>query len=315
LQPHRESEHSCAEVLQLRALAELEAGQSEAALADIDLALSLTGKVRSEPFLLSHLVRIAMFRITAQPIWEALVNHRFSEAQLSALERELARFDFVADYQAAMRAEIVGQAAGIEYLRKHPAEVFTICDARSDESATAAQKLLAHIIPSALFYQNELCTAEFMLEQMLPIGDASRQTISPTRARQAEKSFEEMRGTYYTVLCKMLTGAETRNAQRFAFAQAAVNLARTACALERYRLAHGEYPATLEVLAPQFIAKLPCDPIDGEPLRYRLTDQGEFILYSIGWNEKDDGGTVKLTSGGAVDLDNGDWVWRAPERR
>ena len=100
-----------------------------------------------------------------------------------------------------------------------------------------------------------------------------------------------------------------------------MNLARTACALERYRLAHGKYPQTLDALAPQFIAKVPHDPIGGQPLHYRPTDDGQFILYSVGWNEKDDGGTVSLTKGvsgdadkpGSVDLDNGDWVWRYPD--
>ena len=33
------------------------------------------------------------------------------------------------------------------------------------------------------------------------------------------------------------------------------------------------------------------------------------MLYSVGWNEKDDGGTVAFTKGGAVDRDEGDWVW------
>jgi hypothetical protein len=92
-----------------------------------------------------------------------------------------------------------------------------------------------------------------------------------------------------------------------------VNLARTACALERFRLAHGKYPEALDALAPQFIAKVPHDPIDGQPLHYRPTDDGQFILYSVGWNEKDDGGTVVLTKGGSVDLDAGDWVRRYPD--
>ena len=34
-----------------------------------------------------------------------------------------------------------------------------------------------------------------------------------------------------------------------------VDLARTAIALERYRLARGEFPESLDALAPQFIAK------------------------------------------------------------
>jgi hypothetical protein len=88
-------------------------------------------------------------------------------------------------------------------------------------------------------------------------------------------------------------------------------LARVACALERYRLAHGQYPETLDVLAPQYIGKLPHDIINGQPLHYRRTDDGQFVLYSVGWNETDDDGTVVfLKSGSAVDRDKGDWVWK-----
>ena len=49
-----------------------------------------------------------------------------------------------------------------------------------------------------------------------------------------------------------------------------------------------------------------------QPLHYRPAEDWQFILYSVGWNEKDDGGTVSLTKGGSVDMDNGDWVWRYP---
>ena len=39
----------------------------------------------------------------------------------------------------------------------------------------------------------------------------------------------------------------------------------------------------------------------GKAFGYRRTADGEFILYSIGWNEKDDGGNLELS--------DGDWVW------
>ena len=90
-------------------------------------------------------------------------------------------------------------------------------------------------------------------------------------------------------------------------------VARVAIALERYRLAHGEYPDSLDALAPQFMEKIPHDIINGEPLHYRL-DDARFVLYSVGWNERDDGGTVGLTKNGNVDPDKGDCVWRYPEK-
>ena len=84
--------------------------------------------------------------------------------------------------------------------------------------------------------------------------------------------------------------------------------------MERYRLAHGEYPESLDALAPQFIAKLPHDIINGQPLHYRRTADGRFVLYSVGWNEKDDDGVVGLNESGSVDRDTGDWVWRYPAK-
>jgi hypothetical protein len=101
-------------------------------------------------------------------------------------------------------------------------------------------------------------------------------------------------------------------AGRFAFAQASVDLARVACALERYRLAHGEYPAALDALAPHFIDKLPHDIINGQPLHYRPAADGRFVLYSVGWDEKDDGGIPGLRKSGGLDAEQGDWVWRYP---
>jgi hypothetical protein len=104
-------------------------------------------------------------------------------------------------------------------------------------------------------------------------------------------------------------------AQKTAYSQNAVNMARVAIALERYRLAHGEFPDSLDALAPQFMEKIPHDIINGEPLHYRRTDDGQFVLYSVGWNETDDGGEVGLTTNGSgVDNRKGDWIWRYPQK-
>ncbi len=93
--------------------------------------------------------------------------------------------------------------------------------------------------------------------------------------------------------------------------QTLVNEGQIACALERYRLAHGAYPETLGTLVPQFIEKLPSDIINGQPLIYRHTGDGTFLLYSVGWNETDDGGKVAMAEGGMTKMTEGDWVWKS----
>lgn len=102
----------------------------------------------------------------------------------------------------------------------------------------------------------------------------------------------------------------------FAAAQTAANEALLACALERFRLARGEYPDSLGDLSPRYLDKLPHDVITGQPLKYRRTQNGQFLLYSVGWNEADDGGTPGIwTDWRGVshwDQHKGDWVWAFP---
>ena len=108
----------------------------------------------------------------------------------------------------------------------------------------------------------------------------------------------------------MMLPALTNTVKKYTYAQSSVDLARVACALERYRLAHGEFPESLDALSPLFLEKVPHDIISGQPLHYRRTSEGKFLLYSVGWNETDDGGTVVLNkTGRLVDTAQGDWVW------
>ena len=79
-------------------------------------------------------------------------------------------------------------------------------------------------------------------------------------------------------------------------------------------MAHGQYPESLDMLITQYIEKLPHDVIGGGPMIYRRVSEGEFLLYSVGWNGKDDGGVAAFKTDGTVDMENGDWVWPQLQR-
>ena len=90
---------------------------------------------------------------------------------------------------------------------------------------------------------------------------------------------------------------------------------RIACALERYRLAQGVYPGALDTLAPAYIDELPHDIMNGQPYHYQLRPDGTYLLYSVGWNQTDDGGKVvfKKDAPLVIDYEQGDWVWPTPQ--
>ena len=99
--------------------------------------------------------------------------------------------------------------------------------------------------------------------------------------------------------------------------QTTLDLAGLACALEKYRIETGSYPDELEMLVPKFVSKIPHDIVTGEPLKYRR-DGAEYLLYSVGWNGRDDGGAfpkVEEHNNGFIQNkgerhEEGDWVWR-----
>ena len=104
----------------------------------------------------------------------------------------------------------------------------------------------------------------------------------------------------------------TESLMFFARNQTWIDQAQIACALERYRLAHGEYPTNLATLAPRYLTKIPNDIINGKPMIYVRKDDQHFLLYSVGWDETDDGGTIAHDTKGKEDREHGDWVWHYP---
>ena len=239
--------------------------------------LRLADASRTEPFLISHLVRIAILEITLQPIYEGLAEHKWSDAQLAELDSELAKLNFLADYKLSMRGERNCNIATVEFIRHPPsnpefhrprlyflAQFFSLAQMLSNmtgdgsgNSQMGFQMLALGFGPSGWLYQNELRIAQFETKWYLPIVDEDTETILPAKVRAADYALDrEMRhrtpeNVWETLLMPSLGGV----AKRFAYAQSSTDLACVAIALERYHLAYGEYPESLDVLTPKFHGK------------------------------------------------------------
>jgi hypothetical protein len=93
----------------------------------------------------------------------------------------------------------------------------------------------------------------------------------------------------YRIISSFQMPSFTRAIQSHARVDAQLAAAHTAVALERYRLANNSLPDDLAQLVPTYIEKIPIDPFDGRPLRYKkLSPQPGYTIYSIGTDEHDD---------------------------
>lgn len=150
-------------------------------------------------------------------------------------------------------------------------------------------------------YQNQVTIAR-MDQKLIDSYDLTNDLIH----MDLVNSFKQQQKTLGSHLKTLIAAIETdfsKALSRAAFDQTDANEARIACAIERYRIAHGNLPDTLDALTPQFIEKLPHDIMNGQPLKYHRLSNEQFQLYSIGWNQTDDGGIT------ATNIEQGDWGW------
>jgi hypothetical protein len=310
LLPHLATLRNLARPFVLRAQARLATGDAAGALADIEDALALADTVRSEPLLISGLVRLAMVEVALQPVWEGLARRQWNAEQLAGLQARLAQVNVVADMSAAMRGERAFCLAAMDYLRRNPDS------GMMDGGASGVPPAFRYWL-SGWVSQNRVAIVRMFDASLLPAYDPTNRVVNLATARTQWQEAETELKTLspYKIFARMLLPALNRVMERTARTQAAVELALTGCALERCRLMRGAYPEQLEQLVPEFLARVPLDPATREPLRYRRTEDGSFVLWSVGANLKDDDATPeppRQSSTPDTSIE-GDWVWRYPK--
>jgi len=285
------------------------AGKPEEALRDLTLMHDLCRLDTNQPItLVGAMINVAVRGLFAATIADGLRWQAWRQPQLAALEEQLKTINLLAPVKQAFEMERV---SGCHILETEP--LTRIAKHLFNTSGQAASWrnrediVLAGLTPRGWAYQNAVTVANLLPDTIASLNPASR-IVSPDKASAAEQKLHAVlsHSSPYTFIAVIRVPNFSKALQTTARNQTMLDQARIACALERYRLAHGEYPETLDALAPQFLAAIPHDIIGGQPLHYRRAADGAFILYSVGWNGQDDGGVPGKTAA------DGDWVWSVP---
>jgi hypothetical protein len=307
--PNFQSERALGQTLGARAECHFLLGQPEEALRDLTLLHDTCGPIleSNKPMtLVSAMINVALRGLYAATIADGLRLQAWQEPQLTALEEQLKTIDVLPPVSQAFEKET---AAVCQTLGTTPwprlLELFMVSqpETKTNSWTKLKRSLLGGLLPRGWLYQNMAARGNFF-----GADDYAGQIIFPDIIEARDKRVLALsHRSPYTFMAALTTPNFARAYQTTAYNQSVVHQALTACALERYHLAHGAYPEQLEALIPQYIADIPRDIIGGQPLHYRRAADGTFILYSIGWSGRDDGG-VRGSS-----IAKGDWVWPNPD--
>jgi hypothetical protein len=256
---------------------------------------------------ISAIIHVAITGLYVDAIASGIESHSWREPELAALQKQLGEIQLLPAVGGALRAE----RAGICHL-------LDISSANEFMRATAgSSKQVSDLgwwfVPGGWIYQNKAVIAT-LEGNMLASIDLTNETVSPYKVAAAGYAAEEKlrQRTPWNFIAAISVPNFSKATENMARNQTWVDHARIVCALERWRLANRKYPDTLTALVPGLVEKIPHDIINGKPMSYARMDDQNFRLYSVGWNDVDDGGITAHTSDGNEDRDFGDWTWHYP---
>jgi hypothetical protein len=303
--PHLGVLVNAARINGLRLEAHAVQGKREEMLADYRLGMRLVAALEKEPALIDGVVRIALLRTLANSVWSSLGTQTWDGASLRELEETMAALHLIHDWKFSIESERAAMNVVLEQLAATPRGERT----RILGMATADNggQLLWSVFPRGWLLQNIVRMNQYVDEvaaQIHPDDERFQREATPHAPPDPASGWERI----YFRISSLLLPAFERVQAKFLETHTLVQQVRTACELERFRRQHGTFPESLAEVDTKFTGRPPVDIIDGAPLRYRRENGNEYLLYSIGQNGKDDGGST----GKKGDPDRLDWVWRSP---
>jgi hypothetical protein len=301
LLPHLGLHRFMALELRTRSAARVAAGDPAGAADDIDTILRLAELTGEDPTFIGYMVRVAIESIAFGAFWDGTVLHAWSDAQLAAFQQ---RFDGLKQRDSlvkAFRGERLFGKTGFELTREgrlNPETPGAVDGGGAMPKAWLLQNQAYHSrVLDEVVDALQRCDPERGIAAKGSIWETER--ISQTVFDTAGRRFHP-----YRILTHLLLPALAKFHIKADRSLTTSRLAITVAGLERHRLATGTYPKALGDLVPKWVPAVPLDPMDGQPLRYRLNADGTFTLYSVGPNHTDDNGVFE--SNQRQDLD---WAW------
>jgi hypothetical protein len=341
LLPHLSNLKRSAQWLSASALYDLHQGNPKNACADVRAILALVKGETDERPTSSQLIRIAVTAIGVNATWEILQNPNVSDDDLAQLQQDWQSLEFTRPLERTFEFERFSALQQFRQTRISSEEFDKLWGVFYAPNAPGKPELdhFGEPIRRTLFlrrYDEFRWRWFWSYEDELYELQSFQVVLNATRMVETNKSFQPAQSFASSNLVSVQIPSYARLNPRIlihiggikdygltAFRQAvrietAQNVVVAAIALKRYELRHHKIPVTLEELTPDLLKAVPIDCMNGQPLRYRPNADETFLLYSVGENDKDDGGNPSLeksVTSVRFNWQNShalDWVWPQP---
>lgn len=253
-------------------------GRTQDVVRYIQSALNVNDAIRQNAMLVDYLVDIAIINIALANMRQALIYCQPSEFELRQLDSALLRINVPELYKHAIEGERV------HFLMQN------------NEFRKAGIKM-----PSSS--GDTLAYLDFISRHL----ECTRMNYSTALSKGLVGSSAADNLPFYAVFTKITAPVTARAAGARYKCEAEIACGRTFLALRSYKGRFGKYPRTLRDIRSGMNWELSADPFTGKDLVYKRVRSG-FILYSVGYDLKDNGGTSLQSRGQAEP--SGDIVWR-----
>jgi len=290
LLPHLAKVRVLAELLRIQAVLAAEAKDSGQSAKSIIQLLKLSRTLLTEPCLVSQQVRIRIADYAASSLERALNECTFTDTQLEMMFKAFQSAD--GETQQGLTRALMGEMSLGDYVFNSPSrELMAIVDLPDEYVLTFGFLRATGLMDrDFLFYLTTMQRSIKASEQAFPEGlTTSRQITSETAKRT--------QGAPDLIISRMLLPFLEKSFEKFGSHEARLRCVETAVALQLYRQRQGgKAPDALDKLVPTILKNTPVDPFTGKILRYRPMAEG-FMVYSVGPDQKDDGGLTENPSG------------------
>lgn len=296
--PHLAQMRELSRLVTADAILKARRGDKAGAIRSLNLALALPEKVGKSNVVIEYLVHIAMQQLALKGVRISTELAAFSPSELSQIAGYIHDMK-QPDLQSALNGERAFGFWAFDSMRTQGLHNLMMSNVTDKSPISAPQRFVRGVsayISRPLTYADQKRYLEYMAMQ---IDDLKEGSFDPEASVRYERKIAEI--PPFFPISKLLTPVFTKVKTQCFKADAYKRMAVAALGLESYKRQKGQYPSSLDELKQIGWQKIEMDPFSQKPFIYNKQADG-YLLYSVGENQKDDGGKGKSGNNQPLDL-------------